>query len=150
MLVKTQREEHSMDFRKFENTYIVRMDKGEEILEQIRVLALKEHIRLASVQALGAVNDFTVGVFDTAEKQYYANEFRGSYEIVSLTGTINTMDGEFYGHLHMSAGDAQGHVVGGHLNRAVVSATCEMVVTLIPGTVDRAYSEEIGLNLFQF
>ena len=44
MLVKTQREEHSMDFRKFENTYIVRMDKGEDILEQIGVLALKEHI----------------------------------------------------------------------------------------------------------
>ena len=32
-----------------------------------------------------------------------ANDFAGSFEIVSLTGTINTMDGEFYCHLHMSA-----------------------------------------------
>jgi len=40
--------------------------------------------------------------------------------------------------------------VGGHLNRAVVSATCEMVITCIPGTVDRAFSEEVGLNLFKF
>ncbi len=139
-----------MDYRKFGNTYIVRLDKGEEILEQARTLALKEGIRLASVQALGAVNDFTVGVFNTAEKKYYANSFQGSYEIVSLTGTIDTMGGEFYCHLHMSAGDGQGHVVGGHLNRALISATCEMVVTEIPGAVDRAFSEEIGLNLLRF
>ena len=139
-----------MEYRKFDNTYIVRMDPSEEILEQVKALALKEHIQLASVQALGAINDFTVGVFKTDEKKYYANSFQGSYEIVSLTGTINTMDGEFYCHLHMSAGDDQGHVVGGHLNRAVVSATCEMVVTLIPGTVDRAFSPEVGLNLFKF
>lgn len=42
------------------------------------------------------------------------------------------------------------HVVGGHLNRAVVSATREMVVTAIPGAVDRAFSDEIGLNLLKF
>lgn len=139
-----------MEYRKFGSTYIARIDKNEEILEQVKVLALQEGIKLASVQALGAVNDFTVGVFDTEKKEYHANHFQGSYEIVSLTGTINTMEGEFYTHLHMSAGDSQGHVVGGHLNRANVSATCEMVVTEIPGTVDRAFSEEIGLNLFQF
>ena len=139
-----------MEYRKFDNTYIVRMDPGEEILEQVKVLALREHIQLASIQALGAVNDFTVGVFKTDEKKYYANSFQGSYEIVSLTGTINTMDGEFYCHLHMSAGNDQGHVVGGHLNRAVISATCEMVITVIPGSVDRAFSPEVGLNLFKF
>ena len=139
-----------MEYRKFDNTYIVRMDPGEEILEQVKVLALREHIQLASIQALGAVNDFTVGVFKTDEKKYYANSFQGSYEIVSLTGTINTMDGEFYCHLHMSAGNDQGHVVGGHLNRAVISATCEMVVTVIPGSVDRAFSPEVWLNLFKF
>lgn len=139
-----------MEYRKYDSTYIVRMDPGEEILEQVKALALKEHIQLASVQALGAINDFTVGVFKTDEKKYYGNSFQGSYEIVSLTGTINTMDGEFYCHLHMSAGDDQGRVVGGHLNRAVVSATCEMVVTVIPGTVDRAFSREVGLNLFKF
>lgn len=139
-----------MDYRKFGNTYIVRLDKGEEILEQVKALALKEGIRLASVQALGAVNDFTVGVFDTVGKQYHANSFQGTYEIVSLTGTIDTMKGEFYCHLHMSAGDGQGHVVGGHLNRAVISATCEMVVTELPGTVDREFSQEIGLNLLKF
>lgn len=139
-----------MEYRRFKDTIIARIDKGEEILEQVKAIALKEQIRLAHVQALGAVNQFTVGVFKTQEKEYLANDFEGSYEIVSLTGTINTMDGAFYCHLHMSAGNDKGEVFGGHLNRAVVSATCEMVITLVDSTVDRAFDEEIGLNLFKF
>ena len=143
-------EESTMEYRKFANTYVVRMDPGEEVLEQVKILSQAEGITLASVQALGAVNDFTVGVFHTDTKEYQSNRFQGCYEIVSLTGTINTMDGGFYCHLHMSAGDEQGRVVGGHLNRAVVSATCEMIITEIPGTVDRAFSDTVGLNLFRF
>ena len=91
-----------------------------------------------------------MGVYNTAEKKYYSNHFEGAFEIVSLTGTITVMDGKPYHHLHMSAGNEKGVVYGGHLNSATVSATCEMVIRIIPGVVDRAFSEEIGLNLFRF
>ena len=139
-----------MEYKVFANTVVIRIDRGEEILEQLRAVAEREHIRLASVQALGATNDFTVGVFDTESKQYAANTFKGSFEIVSLSGTVNTMDGKFYAHLHMSAGNARGEVFGGHLNRAVVSATCEMILTKIDGTVDRRFDADVGLNLLAF
>lgn len=78
-----------MDYKRFDDTILVRMDRGEEILEQVKAVALKEQVTLASVQALGAINDFTVGVYNVAEKKYYANDFKGSFEIVSLTGTID-------------------------------------------------------------
>ena len=153
-----------MEYRRFKDTIVARLDRGEEILAQVKEIALKEEIKLASVQALGAMNKFTVGVFKTDEKEYasriesvrnfekeyLANEFCGSFEIVSLTGTVNTMNDEFYCHLHMSAGNDKGEVFGGHLNQAVVSATCEMVITVIDGAVDRYYDEQIGLNLFRF
>ena len=139
-----------MDYRKFGSAYVVRMDKGEEILEQLKILCTREKIRLASVQALGAIGDFTVGVFRTKEKQYHANTFQGDFEIVSLTGTVTTMNGEFYAHLHLSAGNEKAEVFGGHLNRAVISATCEMVVTQLDGQVEREFNEEVGLNLFRF
>lgn len=139
-----------MEYRKFDNKIIARIDKGEEILEKVKEIALKENIKLANINALGAVGNFTVGVFKTAEKKYYANNFEGDFEIVSLTGTINTMNGEFYSHLHMAAGDVEGKVFGGHLNKAIVSATCEMVITIINGEVDRYKDEDIGLNLFKF
>lgn len=139
-----------MEYRRFGNTIVARIDRGEEILTALQEIAEAEDIRLASISALGATNDFTVGVYNVDEKQYHANDFKGNFEIVSLTGTVSTMDGEFYAHLHMSAGDEKGQVFGGHLNRAVVSAVCEMVITVIDGTVERSFSPEIGLNLFRF
>ena len=139
-----------MEYRRFGDTYIVRMDPGEEILKELKVFAEKEEVKLASVTALGAVKDFTVGVFDTNAKVYKSNRFQGVDEIVSLVGSINTMNDAFYCHLHMCAADQEGHAFGGHLNEAVISATCEMVVTCLPGRTDRVFSEEVGLNLISF
>lgn len=139
-----------MEYRRFNYTIVARIDKGEEILEKIKEIALKENIKLANVNALGATNEFTVGVFKVDEKKYYANEFKGDFEIVSLTGTINTMNDEFYTHIHMSAGNDKGEVFGGHLNKAIVSATCEMIINIIDGRVDRYFDEKIGLNLLKF
>ena len=139
-----------MDYRRFGDTLIVRMDRGEEIVAQVLALAEKEDIKLAAVEALGAVNDFTVGLFDTETKEFHANRFQGPYEIVSLTGTVTTRDGEVYQHLHMSAANAQGQVFGGHLSSAVISATCEMVIRILDGRVERSFDPEIGLNLFRF
>ena len=139
-----------MEYRKFGDTYLVRLDRGEEILEQVETLARKEHIALATVQALGAVDRFTVGVYDTEKQAYQANEFAGAFEIVSLVGTIDQKDGQFYAHLHMSAGDSQGRVFGGHLSEARISATCEMVVRELPGRLDREKDPETGLNLWKF
>ena len=50
----------------------------------------------------------------------------------------------------MSAGNENGEVFGGHLNKAIISATCEMVINIIDGKIDRKFNEEIGLNLLEF
>ena len=139
-----------MEYKRFDKDIVVRIDKGEEILEKIKEVAIRENIKLATVTALGATSDFTVGVFKTEEKKYYSNSFKGDFEIVSLTGSINTMNNEFYTHIHMSAGDEKGNVFGGHLNKAIVSATCEMFIHIIAGKVDRELNKDIGLNLFKF
>ena len=139
-----------MQFRRFKNKYFVRIDRGEEIMSSLKKFCENEKITLAEVKALGAVDDFNVGLFDVAEKKYHSNHFQFPAEIVSLWGTITTKDGEFYSHIHMSAGDKDGHVFGGHLNSAIVSATCEMIVDVSEGTVERKFSDEVGLNLFEF
>ncbi len=139
-----------MEYKRFGDTIIARMDRGEEITAQVRKIAEAEQIKLASIEALGALNDFHVGLFDVTEKKFHGNHFHGAYEMVSLTGTINTMNGEFYSHLHMCAADVNANVYGGHLVDATISATCEMVIRILDGTVDREYSEEVGLNLFKF
>lgn len=139
-----------MQYKRFGDTIIARIDKGEEIIEKLTELAVSENIALASVSALGAVDSFTVGVFRPEKKKYESNDFRGDYEIVSLTGTVTARNGEPYLHLHMSAGNKRSEVVGGHLNRARVSATCEMVVSVIDGAVNRSFDEAVGLNIMNF
>ena len=139
-----------MEYKKCGGAILARIDKGEEIIEQVEKLARAEGIRLAGVQALGAVKSFTAGVYDVEKKAFLPHEFEGRFEIVSLTGTIDTMDGKFYYHLHMSAGNEKGEVFGGHLKRAVVSATCEMIVTPLEGEIDRRYDPDTGLNLWRF
>ena len=139
-----------MEYRRFDKEIVARIDKEEEIVSSVIEIAKRENIKLANISALGAVNKFKTGVYKVSEQKYYANEFEGDFEIVSLIGTISTMNKEVYTHLHMSAGNDKGEVFGGHLNEAVVSATCEMVITIIDGMVDRKYDEEIGLNLFKF
>ena len=140
-----------MEYQRFGNTLYVRLDRGEEILESLKKLSLAEDIRLAEVRGLGATDDFTVGVYDVDKRQFLPLTFTGPHEIVSLTGTVNTMDGAYYSHLHMSAGDIRGQVKGGHLSRCRISATAELVITVTEGTVDRRHDEAVtGLNLFAF
>ncbi len=139
-----------MEYKRFDNTVVARLDRGEEILTEIEKIAKAESIKLAKVSAIGAVNDFTVGVYDVDKKEYKANSFTGDFELLSLLGNINTMNGEHYCHLHMSAGNEKGEVFGGHLNRAVISVTCEMFIDIIDGTVDREHDDSIGINLFRF
>lgn len=139
-----------MQYKKFGGSYFVRLERGEEILSSLAALAEKEDIALGCVSGLGAVDRFTAGVFFPQEKVYRKNDFHGNFEITSLTGTITRMDGKPYLHLHMSAGNEYGKVMGGHLNEAHVSATCEIVVRVVDGSVGRAFSDEIGLNLFEF
>ena len=139
-----------MEYKRFGESIIVRLDRGDEIVEQVLAIAKQEKIHLAEISALGAVDEFTAGVFRLSEKKFQPNHFKGEFEIVSLTGTLSEKDGEPYCHLHMSAGDKDGHVFGGHLARARISATGEMVIRLIDGQVGRRFNEEIGLNLIEF
>lgn len=139
-----------MEYKRFNNTIVLRMDRGEEVLSTLKEVALKENIKLASISALGACDHFAAGVLDVNTKEYIKNEFDGTFEITSIVGTINTMNGEYYSHLHISCGDEKGNCYGGHLNECHISVTCEMVITIIDGIVDRVKDENLGINIFKF
>ena len=126
------------------------MDRGEEVLETLKEVALKENIKLASVSALGACDHFVAGVYNVAEQKYYKNEFNGTFEITNLTGNITTMNGEYYAHLHITCADEESKCFGGHLNECRISATLEMFIEVLDGTVDRMKDEASGLNVFKF
>ena len=139
-----------MQYRVFGDTYVVRLQRGEEVLACLRELCEKESISLGTVSAIGAVNHVVVGVYRVDEQKYVANTFDGVMELTSLMGNITEKDGEPYLHLHATFGDLTGKVIGGHLNEAGVSATCELFVRKVEGHVGRRLDPETGLNIFDF
>ena len=140
-----------MEYRKFPQGYVMRLDPGEEIVEQLTALVERENVRLGSVSALGAAGDVTIGIFNTREKQYYSHRYQGDYEISALVGNVSRKDGAPYLHLHITIGDpVTGQVHAGHLSSAVISATLELFLQVWDGQVGRRFSEDVGLNLFDF
>ena len=129
---------------------LVRLDPDDEICAALMQVVSEEHIELAKVQGLGAVKRVVMGVYNVTTQQYKANTVEGVFEMLSLTGTLDTMNEAPYSHLHIVIGDEQGHAYGGHLNEAVVSATAEIVITKLPGKIDREKSAETGLNVWKF
>ena len=63
-----------MEYKRTGDMIFLRLQKGEEIVESLKEIATKENSRAASVSGIGATDDFTVGVYKTAEKQYCSKE----------------------------------------------------------------------------
>jgi len=139
-----------MEYRKFGDDYVVRLNKGEEVITELKELCKNENIKLAEITGLGASNLVEIGVFNPSTKEYNTKIFEGMFEITSLVGNATRKDNEVYLHLHINFGDENGAARGGHLVRAQISATSEIIVRKINGEVGRKFSDEIGLNLLNF
>lgn len=139
-----------MDYKRFDDKIIARIDRTEEVHEKLKEIALKENIKLASVYGLGATDDFTIGIFSVSKKDYKERNFKGEFEILSIIGSISTLDGEYYPHLHISASNGDGNVFGGHMKSARISVTCELTINIIDGVVERQKYPETGINIYKF
>ena len=140
-----------MEYKELDETHLlVRLDPGDEIIAALNRAKAAAGWQLAAVQGLGAVNKVVMGLYHVAEQKYSSNTFSDAYEMVSLTGTLDTMNGEPYTHLHIVVADVTGKAFGGHLNEAIISATAEIILTKLPGQIDREKSPAIGLNIWKF
>lgn len=139
-----------MEYRRFKDKYLVRLQKGEELIESILKLAREENISLGRVSGLAAVDKVEISLYAADTKEYLIKELTGDMEIVSLEGNIAEKDGEAYLHLHGSVAHEENRVYGGHMHYARVSVTAELIVDVIDGNVDRQFDEETGANLWKF
>jgi uncharacterized protein len=139
-----------MESKKVGNTYIIRIDRGEELVAKLKEFCLKKKIKLGYISGVGATNKATIGLFDVETKKYHSKELKGNYEIIPLTGNISTMNGELYLHLHINLCDSHHKSFGGHLNSCIVSATFEGVIVALKGKIEREFNPEVGLNLYKF
>ena len=144
-----ERGRDGMKYRKYGDTFVLRLDRGEEICESLSALAAQEHIGLAQISGMGAANELILAVYDSRAQRFNVNPYAGAYEVTAMSGNITLKDGQPHVHIHLCAGDIRGNVVGGHLSRGVISVTAEIFVRVLPGELERSYDEELGIEILK-
>jgi predicted DNA-binding protein with PD1-like motif len=139
-----------MNYKRFDNKVVICIDKGEEIIDQLKTICKKLDIKLGSITGIGATDKIVISLLNTKTKKYQSKEFIGDHEIASLVGNITMMNGEVYLHLHVTICNVEHKALGGHLTSAVISATFEGVIDIIDGQMNRDYNDDVGLNLLKF
>ena len=137
-----------MEYNKNKNHILLRLENGDEIMNSITEIAVKENINFASITGIGAVNNVEIGLFDFKSKQYKRDRLDGEYELTSLLGNVSMKDRKQFVHIHVNISDQNYKVFGGHLFSANITATGEIIIKVLEANVNRKYDKNIGLYLW--
>ena len=131
-------------------TYVVILDTGEEILSSLQQFANATRLAGSSFKAIGALSQVELGWFNWETKKYQdAVKLDEQVELLSLIGDIALLNSEPQVHAHLIVGRADGTAHGGHLMRATVRPTCELVITENPRHLQKEMVPELGIALIR-
>jgi len=137
-----------MKFKKTGDTYFIKLERGEKIIESIKDFCTKNNIKCGYFFGIGALGEVELAHYVVETKKYSSEAFKQPLEIVNLTGNIATMDNKVYLHCHATLSDEEMKAIAGHLVEGVIAATCEIVLVKLDTGINRKYDELIGLNLW--
>ena len=136
-----------MFFQAVEGGYIVRVERGEELIGALETLMEQEQIGSGTVTGLGATSFARLGIYDIAARVYVDRTFEGDHEVCNLTGSLSWHEGAPFPHVHMVLTDFELRAVGGHCFEAIAGATIEIFVRCFGERIDREMDDELGLHL---
>ena len=140
-----------MKYIKDGKSYIVRIDRGEEVLDKLNEFIKETDIKAATISGIGACSEVELGVYSVKKREYNKYKYEGEFEILSLIGNITQDAGDAYIHLHIMISDglAQGAgiTVGGHLNKCIISGTCELRINECENAYQRKIDDETGIKI---
>jgi len=136
-----------MQYKRFATTYVIRLERGDEIVDRLRVFVEKEEITGGFFYGLGAVKNVSLGYFDVGKKEYKEKFFEQEFELTSMVGNVFFSGDKIIVHAHVTLAGEDFKVVAGHLNKATVTATIEIVFNPIEGKLSKKTDPITGLNL---
>ena len=130
--------------------WLLVFDPGDEVVSTLLAFAKENSIKTAQIAGLGGFREVTLGYFDIPNKKYIPNELREQVEVMSLIGNLSqSPEGESKLHAHVVIGKRDYTAHGGHLLKAIVNPTLELMVTESPTQITRVMHEDIGLALLK-
>jgi hypothetical protein len=136
-----------MKIKKINNYFVLRLQKGEEIINAIKEGVTRKKIKGAFFFGLGVGKDLVLGYFDAHKQSYIKKAFKGEHEFTSFIGNIAIQRNEVIVHCHVTITDKNFSAYGGHLFHGIVPATCEIVLLPFTKVLRRTQDKETGLNL---
>lgn len=138
-----------MLYKKVTGGYLLRLERGEKVMESLLKFIKKYKIRSGFMVGLGACEDLKLGYFDAVKGKYKDKVFKGEYEVTNLTGNIAYLEKEPIVHAHITLSDSKFNGIAGHLWEGIVSGTMEIYIMSFGIKIMRARDEETGLNLLK-
>ena len=144
-----------MDYRKFGETFYIRLDKGDEIIGSVLALCRKEQLPSTVFSGIGGCSEAQIQTFLPETGAFETQTLRGMLELVSLTGSVITDDrDELFQHTHavFSYKEGEQHrVAAGHIKSITVLYTAEIELRpVVGGVIRRKFNPETGTGLWDF
>jgi uncharacterized protein len=127
--------------------YVVVLDEGDRVLDELAFFARKNRIGTASVTAIGGLSSATLAYFNVDNKEYEEIPVDEQVEVLTLAGDLIGDADHPQLHLHAVVGRRDGTTLGGHLRDARVRPTLEVMVTEAPPHLVRRIDTHSGLPL---
>jgi predicted DNA-binding protein with PD1-like motif len=133
-----------------QRTFAVIFDTGDEVMAGLQSFAREQQLAGSHFTAIGACRAVTLGYFEWEAKQYRSLPVDEQVEVLSLVGDVSLApDGQPRVHAHIVVGKADGTAHGGHLLRAAVRPTLEVILTESPTHLQRQPDPDAGIPLIR-
>lgn len=139
----------TMTHRKTEHGYVIKLARGEELIEALTQWCAAEGVDNASFQGIGAVEHVEIGYYDLKKKEYFFRSEAGVFEVASMQGNVALVDGKPFIHAHavLSRCDETLECIGAHIKSALVAVTLEIFLIPLAAGITRKFDDDIGLKL---
>ena len=144
-----------MEYRRFADTYYIRIDRGDEVISSILDICRAENIRSAVYTGIGGCSEAQIQTFIPETGTFETRTLSGMLELVSLTGNVITgEDGELYHHTHATLAykDGEQHrIAAGHIKSITILYTAEIELRpVVGGVITKKYDPETGTGFWSF
>lgn len=128
-------------------TWAIIFEAGEEAAAGLLKFAKDNNLSASQFTGIGAFSEVELGFFELEKKDYKKIPIHEQMEVLSLLGDVSLSKGEPKVHAHVVLGKSDGSACGGHLVKAIVRPTLEIILSESPSHLRRKHDPATGLSL---
>lgn len=137
-----------MKYKQIENTFMVYLEQNEDIVETLTQFCKDHEIFNGQISGIGAVKEMKLGAYILETKSYVKKRYDDIRELISFQGNITLLDDEPFIHAHLTLGDHDLNIVGGHIFAGKIAVVGEFIIHKLDSNVKRKLNDDVGLAVW--